>query len=399
MNFIPTTRLSRFLSLGIIVLLLFLIAVAGWSAYQYKGLSRFEDSITPISSVRTAPIRPPTPSVPEGVTRILLFSTGSQGLEAEIDGERLGIGRARAAMGDGLTDTLMLVTLYPSVGRVGIISIPRDTWLDWRNQRINSTYNSLGVQGLVDDVERLTGLRAKHAVSLNFAAFSDLTDALGGVNLEFDYPARDVKSKLDIPSAGCIALSGPQALSFVRSRYWQVYRNGKWRSDASSSDWGRIARQQAFVRGAANQLLTWQLPTRIPALLGVVKRNLIFDKDLSISTLAGIVQGFVNNSPEIRSITYPGVGGNTSSGASVIYPDLTTAGSLIADLDYFVTGVRPVLELNGKEDIVEPTNSENQLFDIYGDPIITDVVESPVAKPNSDKSRLALGRWPSCNLS
>jgi LCP family protein required for cell wall assembly len=365
----------------------------GYVTWEYSNLTRFEEAIKPTASEVTT--RPTLPTVPPGVTRILVFSTGSDGLDVERDGSRLGIGRGRARMSDQLTDSLLLVTLHPDNAKIGIVSLPRDTWLEWRGHRINESFKRYGLTALVDDVETLTGLRAEHAVALNFAAFSDLTDSLGGVRLLFDAPARDAKSHLEIPSAGCVNLDGPNALAFVRSRHWQVYTNDAWRSDASSSDWGRILRQQAFIRAAAAQLLTWQLPARIPALFNVVQENVTFDQELSVSKLAGLVQGFANNKPTIETMTFPGRGGVTDTGASVIFPDMINGPESVTEFDALITGITNIYPETPNTNPSTATSSTSAVPFI---PRESSSVPSPSTStpPSSTSKILSQLRWPSC---
>jgi len=368
---------------------------AGYISWEYSNLTRFEEAIAPSAS--QVAIEPAIPIVPPGVTRILVFSTGSDGLDAERDGSRLGIGRGRARMADQLTDSLLLVTLHPDSAKVGIVSLPRDTWLEWRGHRINESFKRYGLTALVDDVEALTGLRAEHAIAMNFAAFADLTDSLGGVRMLFDSPARDAKSHLDIPTAGCINLDGPNALAFVRSRHWQVFKNGSWRSDASSSDWGRILRQQAFIRAAAAQLLTWQLPARIPALFNVVQENVTFDQELSVSKLAGLVQGFASNKPSIEAMTFPGRGGVTESGASVIFPDMINGPESVAKFDAMITDTMifsPEPSLSSS-DTVAPTDKTLPSVSAQSPSVPNAPIATSTPTPSASKV-LSPPRWPSC---
>ena len=53
-------------------------------------------------------------------------------------------------------------------------------------------------------------------------------------------------SGLDVDTAGCVTLDGQQALAYVRSRHYQRYEDGRWRTDPSG-DLGRISRQQDFI--------------------------------------------------------------------------------------------------------------------------------------------------------
>ena len=318
------SRIARALAFLLLSTLLLAGGLYLWFRWEVDKIERFavpapRPSLSAAAPGSTSPALAPAPDA----LRILVFSTGSSGLD-DGDGERLGIGDSRAAMRDGLTDTVMLVNLRAGDGEIEILSLPRDLWLEDRGHRINETYARHGVWSLVDDVEALTGVRADHVVSLNFAAFADLTDAVGGVPVFFEHPARDPKAKLDIPEAGCVNLSGKDALAFVRSRHWQIQRDGVWRHDATSSDWGRIERQQAFLRLMSARLLDWKLPSRIPALLGVARDNLMFDANLTLSEMLSVATEFGRNGVAVNASTYPGRGGVTESGASVIFPDVTS---------------------------------------------------------------------------
>lgn len=316
------SRIARALAFLLLSTLLLAGGLYLWFQWEVDKIERFAVPAPRPSLGAVVPEldQPALAPAPEAL-RFLVFSTGSSGLD-DGDGERLGIGNSRAAMRDGLTDTVMLVNLRAGEGQLEILSLPRDLWLEERGHRINETYARHGVWSLVDDVEALTGVRADHVVSLNFAAFADLTDAVGGVPVFFEHPARDLKAKLDIPQAGCVNLNGNDALAFVRSRHWQIQRDGVWRHDATSSDWGRIERQQAFLRLMSARLLDWKLPSRIPALLGVARDNLMLDANLTLSQMLSVATEFGRNGVDVNASTYPGRGGVTESGASVIFPDV-----------------------------------------------------------------------------
>ena len=290
-------------------------SLAGYTWWRLATIETFDDQI----------IATPSPSadeliqLPEKSAVFLLFSVGSEGLDAE-DGTRLGIGRGRAKMADGLTDSIMVMITDPSSRKIGVISIPRDTWLEQRGHRVNESFNRYGVNGLIADVTELTGLRIDHAMSVNFAAFADLTDAVGGVDIEINQPVRDLKAKLDLP-AGCVHLDGANALAFVRSRHWQVLSNGSWRSDSTSSDWGRIERQQSFLRLVLGRILTPELPLRVPALVDVAGNNLTIDAGLTVSEMLSWAKAFAGGVEDLAAATIPGRGFTTDGGASVIGVD------------------------------------------------------------------------------
>src|SRR3546814_14733832 len=85
-----------------------------------------------------------------------------------------------------------------------------------------------------------------HYVQVDFAGFRDLVDAIDGVEVWFEHPARDRRSGLAVEQPGCIALGPEQALAYVRSRQSEQYVDGRWRTDPTA-DPGRISPQHDFL--------------------------------------------------------------------------------------------------------------------------------------------------------
>ena len=99
-------------------------------------------------------------------------------------------------------------------------------------------------------VQNYLGVPVNHYAEINFSGFQSMVEALGGVPLWFDAPIRDPNSGLNIVDAGCHLLNGPQALSFARARYAEVYQNGEWVAE-TTGDLGRTARQREFLSNVA----------------------------------------------------------------------------------------------------------------------------------------------------
>src|SRR5690606_29757544 len=135
----------------------------------------------------------------------------------------------------------------PEQGKVQVLRIPRDTWVPIEGHgegKINAAYAYGGPALMVKTVRDLIGVPIHHYVEVDFAGFQALVDEIGGVEMDFENPARDPKSKLDVP-AGTVVLDGYQALAYARSRYYQELRDGQWVS-VDATDIGRTQRQQAL---------------------------------------------------------------------------------------------------------------------------------------------------------
>lgn len=250
----------------------------------------------------------------------LVFSVGSRELSAE-DADRLRINDADTRGEDGLTDVLMLVLADPVTGKVALFSLPRDLHLQSRGSRINATWVRHGTQALVDDVVLVTGLPIHHVVQVNFTAFAELVDRLGGVAMATDRALADFASVLYVPGPGCWRFDGADALGYVRSRKTLTRTDdGRWVGDPASSDFGRIARQQQLLRAAFQQLRGPQLVRRAPDLLQVARGGLVVDQGLGLNQVRGLASAFADVSAGgFEGFTVPTTG-RTIRGASVLVP-------------------------------------------------------------------------------
>ncbi len=168
---------------------------------------------------------------------------------------------------DVRADTIMVLRIDPASERAALLSLPRDLYLPIAGQggsaRINSAIQG-GPARLIEIISASLGVPVNHYVEIDFAGFEDLVDAVGGVPVFFPEPVRDQQSFLSVPVAGCTILDPPQALAFVRSRSYEVRRDGGWEVDGSG-DLGRISRQQDFIRRVLDRAI--QRGARNPATL------------------------------------------------------------------------------------------------------------------------------------
>src|SRR4051794_26940382 len=229
------------------------------------------------------------------------------------------------------SDTILVVRIDPDQQTVKMLSFPRDLWIPMadsgQNDRINSAYGR-GRQVLVDTIRKDFGIEINNYIEVDFGGFKDLVSAIGGVPVYFDTPMRDTHTGLDIEQTGCINLDPEQALAFARSRYLE-FKNakGRWESD-TTSDLGRITRQQVFVRKAMHKVLSLgiaDVPTFTP-LLGVAKDSVTIDQTLTRGDLYGLVKRFKSLQPDqIETYSLPVNNHVTNAGASVLLMDNAAA--------------------------------------------------------------------------
>ena len=97
------------------------------------------------------------------------------------------------------TDSIMLVAIDHETQQVGVLSVPRDLWVDvpgWGMDRINSAYflgdytkYKGGSPALAKAVaEKTLGVPIQHVVLIKMDGLSQLVDALGGVTVKLDCP-------------------------------------------------------------------------------------------------------------------------------------------------------------------------------------------------------------------
>ena len=197
-------------------------------------------------------------------------------------GDRTGLG-ARS-------DTIMVMRVDPATSRAAILSFPRDLWvkIDGSNgySRINSAYSKNNPQKLINTIYNNFGVAIQHYIQIDFCAFKSLVDSVGGVSVPFEYPARDSHTRLDVPVVGCYNFTGESGLAYVRSRHYEYLdpKTNSWKEDPAS-DYGRISRQQDFLRRTISKVLsqgTFNI-SRARTLIDVAQKYVVVDPDLTIA--------------------------------------------------------------------------------------------------------------------
>jgi polyisoprenyl-teichoic acid--peptidoglycan teichoic acid transferase len=225
-------------------------------------------------------------------SRAFVGDTGEQGF-----GDTSDVGGQRA-------DVIIILRVEAKARRALLVSIPRDTYVRLPKHKgqvlINQSFED-GPQGVINAIKSNFGVPIHHYAQIDFNGFRTMVDAIGGVRMYIPAPSRDKPppgagtngSGLDIKTAGCQTLSGGQALAWVRSRYFQYYEAGKWRSDPTS-DIGRISRQQDFLRRLMAQAVEKGAfnPIKANRLADAAMANLTVDSGFNVKDALRIVQAF-----------------------------------------------------------------------------------------------------------
>ena len=184
------------------------------------------------------------------MTILVVGSDSRAFVESAADANAFG---AAADTGGARSDTMILVRIDRQSSTA--VWLPRDLLVGppVAARQLNS-YLSKGPQALVGAVRHALGVPVDHYVQLDFRAFTDVVDAMGGVRMEVDEPIRDVYSGLDLRGAGCTSFDGNDALAWVRSRHLEILRGGVWTDASPNADLDRIDRQQQFIDALLTQL-------------------------------------------------------------------------------------------------------------------------------------------------
>src|SRR5690606_7836556 len=159
-----------------------------------------------------------------------------------------------------------------------------------------------GAGTLIESIQDYLDIPINHFVAVDFAGFQRVVEAIGGVEVYFPYPARDLRSGLDVPEAGCVMLDPSQALAFSRSRRYENLIDGDWKAD-NLNDYGRMRRQQEFMRRALSRAIDRgaRNPVTLNALLNAVDDALVLDDQLSTGQILDVAMAFRLFNPESLS--------------------------------------------------------------------------------------------------
>jgi hypothetical protein len=132
---------------------------------------------------------------------------------------------------------------------------------------------------------------------------------------------------LNIPVTDeCYTLNGDEALAYVRSRHYKYLNpnTGKYTEDPAS-DYGRISRQQDFLRRAVAKILSQGFNLDVArSLIDVATKYVVVDQGLTLDKelqFAGVLKKI--DPTQIQTYQIEGTG-KVIGGAAVIEPKLTT---------------------------------------------------------------------------
>ena len=298
------------------VLLVLAIVTGGW-LYYLNGLIEPQSFAGPSLSLSEES----RPAVAEDEESLNILLGGAD--NGENDGDNVSTGEALAATkwveGKLRSDTIMVMHIPASRKQAYLISIPRDSYVTIYDEtgkaqgqdKINAAFSRYGPAGYVSTIEHLTDLRMDHLAIIDWTGFKDISTALGGVEVFIPEAIND-KSQGVQWDRGYETLEGSRALAYVRTRY-----------GLENGDFGRIARQQNFLRAMMEKMLdqgAFTDPITFSNMLKAVINNLYVDDKFTpdeIRSLALSMRGI--KSEDVAFVTAPlGRYDETAGGASIV---------------------------------------------------------------------------------
>lgn len=231
--------------------------------------------------------------------------------------------RAGQADGELNTDSLIFVHIPNDGSKAVAISLPRDSYVDipggFGKHKINSAYaramlderkkqqengvsdpkeldqkaNEAGAKTLIKTVEQLTGSTIDNYAAINLLGFSEITQAIGGVDVCLNDDVNDQFSGAKF-TKGPHTISGVEALGFVRQRH------GLPRGDLD-----RVVRQQVFMAGMARKVLsagTLANPGKLNDLIAAIKKSVVLNQNWDIFGFAQQMKSLTGGQLEFRTI-------------------------------------------------------------------------------------------------
>lgn len=198
----------------------------------------------------------------------------------------LGIRGVDDPNGGLLTDSMMVASVELKTGRIALISVPRDLYVTMPNHDFKNKINEAYAIGMKDErswkggleyskiaVSAVTGLDIHYAASVDFRAFKEVIDTLGGITITLSQPFSELSQFEEGPialPAGKQTIGGDTALLFVRARF-------------SSNDFDRAKRQQQVLLAIKEKALGLGVlsnPMKIIAILDTLGNHVRTDAEL-----------------------------------------------------------------------------------------------------------------------
>lgn len=264
---------------------------------------------------------------------------------------------SRSSTDPGRTDSIIIATLNKNTKTIKLTSIMRDLYVQIGNTkslgRINTAYSKGGPEMTLETLNNNFGLDLHYYAIIDFHAFQDLVDKIGGIDIEVkDYEVTEINKYIDevngskstlLKGPGLQHLNGQQALSYSRIRH------------VGNGDFERTERQRTVLKcisGKIKKTNILKLPQLLNILVSYTQTNVPLSKILSL----GLTAYKYNSSIETMRLPVDGYYENqTVNGAAVLVPDISANSQFLKD---FINDLNTSTASKPKPDIPNYENSK-----------------------------------------
>lgn len=205
------------------------------------------------------------------------------------------------------SDTLMLATFNKKKENVKLLTIPRDSYVYvpevGYHTKINHAHAYGGPTATIDAVESFLNVPVDYYIRLNFEAFVETVDTLGGIEYDVPYEMQEPDSN-DKKNAihllpGFQNLNGEEALALARTRKYD-------------SDIARGKRQQEIIKTIVKEASSASSVFKLDDLMEVVGKNMT--TNLSFKEMRSFISYGLKKSIPISTVNLEGNGGKMDDG-------------------------------------------------------------------------------------
>lgn len=197
------------------------------------------------------------------------------------------------------SDALVLATLNNDEKSVKLVSIPRDTYTyipdAGKEDKITHAYGFEGPSSTIESVEEMLEVPVDYYVRMDFQAFIEVVDALGGIEAEVPYDLKE-KDENDIHDAivleeGLQELDGREALALARTRHYD-------------NDIERGKRQQMLLESILDKALSATSLTKYGSVIDAVGDNM--KTNLTFKEMQSFFEYAKGGKPDVETLTLDG---------------------------------------------------------------------------------------------
>ncbi len=211
----------------------------------------------------------------------------------------IGVDNSEKRGNNARSDALILATLNNEDKSLKLVSIPRDTYTYIpyieRKDKITHAYAYNGPSAAIESVEQLLDVPVDYYVRMNFDAFIDVIDALGGItaNVPYDLKEQDENDKKDaiFLKEGFQTLNGSEALALARTRHYD-------------NDIERGKRQQMILESIMNKVLSTSSLVKYGDVIDAIGDNM--KTDLTFSDMQSFFEYAKEGKPDVDTLTLQG---------------------------------------------------------------------------------------------